>query len=59
MIFDSFANLVVRPKFKRFPESINVLEYRTLERVWYLFDPRRYARDHLAQYRALVDSLGR
>jgi cardiolipin synthase len=23
-----------------------VLEYRTLDRVWYIFDPRRYARDH-------------
>jgi cardiolipin synthase len=46
VIFDSFANLVVPPKFKRFPASINVLEYRTLDRVWYLFDPRRYARDH-------------
>jgi cardiolipin synthase len=46
VIFDSFANLVVPAKFKRFPESINVLEYRTLDRVWYLFDPRRYARDH-------------
>ncbi|HJZ48273.1 MAG TPA: phospholipase D-like domain-containing protein [Roseiflexaceae bacterium] len=46
VIFDGFANLVVPPKFKRFPKSINVIEYRTLERVWYLFDPRRYARDH-------------
>ena len=46
VIFDGFANLVVPPKFKRFPESINMIEYRTLERVWYLFDPRRYARDH-------------
>ncbi|HEU5100271.1 MAG TPA: phospholipase D-like domain-containing protein [Roseiflexaceae bacterium] len=46
VIFDSFANLVVSPKFKRFSHAINVLEYRTLDRVWYLLDPRRYARDH-------------
>jgi cardiolipin synthase A/B len=46
VIFDSFANLVVPPHFKRFPATIHTLEYRTLERVWYLLDPRRYARDH-------------
>jgi cardiolipin synthase len=46
VIFDSFANLVVPPKFKRFPATINSLEFRTLDRAWYLFDPRRYARDH-------------
>jgi len=46
VIFDSFANLVVSQKFKRFPESINTLEFRRLDRVWYWLDPRRYARDH-------------
>lgn len=46
VIFDSFANLVVPPAFKRFSDAINVLEYRTLDRAWYLLDPRRYARDH-------------
>ena len=46
VIFDSFANLVVSPSFKRFPATIQKLEYRTLERVWYALDPRRYARDH-------------
>jgi cardiolipin synthase len=46
VIFDSFANLVVPPGFKRFPEAINTLEFRTLDRVWYWLDPRRYARDH-------------
>ena len=46
VIFDKFANMVVPPSFKRFPATINVLEYSTLERPWYLFDPRRYARDH-------------
>ncbi len=46
VIFDGFANLVVPPHFKRFPITINMLEYRTLRQVWYIFDPRRYARDH-------------
>lgn len=46
VIYDGFANLVVSPTFKRFAPAINVLEYRTLNRVWYIFDPRRYARDH-------------
>jgi cardiolipin synthase len=46
VIFDSFANLVVPPGFKRFPEEVNALEFRTLEYVWYFLDPRRYARDH-------------
>lgn len=46
VIFDSFGNLVVPRKFKRFPATIHTLEFRTLERAWYLLDPRRYARDH-------------
>ena len=46
VIFDGFANLIVPSSFKRFPETINTIEYRTLERVWYALDPRRYARDH-------------
>jgi cardiolipin synthase len=45
-IYDGFANLIVPPRFKRFPATINALEYRSLERVWYALDPRRYARDH-------------
>ena len=46
VIFDSFANLVVPRRFKRFPPQIKVLEHRLLPRVWQLLDPRRYARDH-------------
>lgn len=45
-IYDSFANLVVPPSFKRFAPPMHVLEYRTLERARHLVDPRRYARDH-------------
>ncbi|MDQ5854063.1 MAG: phospholipase D-like domain-containing protein [Chloroflexota bacterium] len=46
VIFDSFANLVVPRRFKRFPPQLKVLEYRLLPRIWQLLDPRRYARDH-------------
>ena len=46
VIYDGFANLVVRPGFKHFPPSIHVLDYRSLAHAWYAFDPRRYARDH-------------
>ncbi len=46
VIFDGFANLIVRPSFKRFPPTIHTLEYRALARIWYALDPRRYARDH-------------
>jgi len=45
-IYDGFANLVVPPSFKRFPDTLSVFEYRSLDRVWYALDPRRYARDH-------------
>ena len=46
LIFDSFANLVVPRRFKRFAPELHALEYRVLPRVWQLLDPRRYARDH-------------
>lgn len=46
VIFDSFANLVVPRHFKRFPANVHTLKYRSLTRVWYALDPRRYARDH-------------
>ncbi|GAC1652839.1 MAG: phospholipase D-like domain-containing protein [Herpetosiphon sp.] len=46
VIYDGFANLVVRPAFKEFPKAVHCMEYRTLHRMWYVLDPRRYARDH-------------
>lgn len=46
VIFDSFGNLVVPRRFKRFPPLLYVLEYRLWPRIWQLLDPRRYARDH-------------
>jgi cardiolipin synthase len=45
-IFDSFGNLVVPRRFKRFPPEVQVLEYGALRRPWHLLDPRRYALDH-------------
>lgn len=44
IIFDSFANLVVPRRFKRFPAALHVLEYPLLS--WHPFHPRSYARDH-------------
>ena len=45
-IYDSFANLVVPPRFKRFPANIKVLSYPVYNAGWRVFDLRRYGRDH-------------
>jgi cardiolipin synthase len=45
-IFDSFANLVVPPRFKRLPAGIKVLRYPVYPAGWRFFDFRRYGRDH-------------
>ncbi len=45
-IYDSFANLVVSPRFKRFPSSMKVLPYPIYNAGWRVFDLRRYGRDH-------------
>ena len=45
-IYDSFANLVVSPRFKRFPPSIKVLPYPVYNAGWRFLDLRRYGRDH-------------
>ena len=46
VILDSFANLVVSPRFKRFPPAIKVLRYPVYAAGWRPFDLRRYGRDH-------------
>ncbi len=46
IIYDTFANLVVRPPFKRFPSNIKVLAYPVYGAGWRFFDLRRYGRDH-------------
>ncbi len=46
VIFDSFANLVVGPRFKQFPPSIRVLRYPVYNAGLRFFDLRRYGRDH-------------
>ena len=46
VIYDSFANLVVRPGFKRFPAPVRVLAYPVYPAGWRFFDLRRYGRDH-------------
>ena len=46
LIYDAFANLVVSPRFKRFPRPIKVLRYPVYTAGWRPFDLRRYGRDH-------------
>src|SRR3954454_14259141 len=46
LIYDAFANLVVSPRFKRFPSGIKVLRYPVYAAGWRPFDLRRYGRDH-------------
>ncbi|WP_240771374.1 phospholipase D-like domain-containing protein [Nocardioides sp. GY 10113] len=46
VIYDAFANLVVSPRFQRFPSSIKVLRYPVYPAGWRFFDFRRYGRDH-------------
>jgi cardiolipin synthase len=45
-IYDGFANLVVSPRFKRFPPNMKVLRYPVYPAGWRIFDLRRYGRDH-------------
>ena len=45
-IYDGFANLVVSPRFKRFPPGMKVLKYPVYGAGWRFFDLRRYGRDH-------------
>lgn len=46
IIFDSFANLVVPARFKRFSSSIHVLAYPLFSWPWHPFHLSSYARDH-------------
>lgn len=46
VIYDSFANLVVRPPFKHFPATVKVLAFPVYSAGWRFFDLRRYGRDH-------------
>ncbi len=45
VVYDGFANLVVKPAFLRFPASVHVLRY-PLFSGWMLASPRRWGRDH-------------
>ena len=45
-IYDSFANAVVPPRFKRFGPRMQVLAYPVYSAGWRFFDLRRYGRDH-------------
>lgn len=45
-IYDGFANLVVSPRFKKFPPNLKVLRYPIYPAGWRPFDLARYGRDH-------------
>ena len=46
VIYDGFANLVVSPRFKRFPANMKVLRYPVYTAGFRFFDLGRYGRDH-------------
>nr|BBH85793.1 cardiolipin synthase [Thermosporothrix sp. COM3] len=47
VIFDAFGNLVVPRAFKSsFPKNVHLFEFMPVQRIWHIFDPRRYALDH-------------
>ncbi|GAB3665966.1 phospholipase D-like domain-containing protein [Nocardioides korecus] len=46
VIYDSFANLVVSPRFKHFPAGVKVLAFPVYSAGWRFLDLRRYGRDH-------------
>jgi len=45
VVYDQFANLVVRPSFLRFPAPVHVLRYPLIS-SWKIFGPRHLGRDH-------------
>jgi cardiolipin synthase len=45
-IYDGLANLVVSPRFKRFPPTMKVLRYPVYPAGWKFYDVARYGRDH-------------
>ncbi|WP_212723099.1 phospholipase D-like domain-containing protein [Nocardioides jishulii] len=45
-IYDAFANLVVPPRFKRFPSNMSVLRFPIYNAGFRFWDFRHYGRDH-------------
>jgi cardiolipin synthase len=45
VIYDQFANLVVKPSFLRFPAPVHVLRYPLIS-SWKILSPRHLGRDH-------------
>lgn len=46
VVFDEFGNFVVPEAFKNFPPEVHLLRFRPINRLWHVFDPRRYSLDH-------------
>jgi cardiolipin synthase len=57
VIYDGFANLVVSPRFKRFPANLKVLRYPVYTAGFRFFDLGRYGRDH-RKILVVDDSIG-
>lgn len=46
VIYDGFANLVVSPRFLRFPKPVHVLRFPVFRLTPRMFSPRAWGRDH-------------
>lgn len=46
VVYDAFANLVVDPRFYRFPETVHVLRFPVVRPGMLLLQPRYFGRDH-------------
>jgi cardiolipin synthase len=46
VIYDAFANLVVNPRFLRFPENVRVLRFPVIRFTVRFLSPRAWGRDH-------------
>jgi len=46
VVYDVFVNLVVKPSFLRFPDSVHVLRYPIYAGGLNVLNPRSYGRDH-------------
>ena len=46
VIYDAFANLVVDPRFYRFPDTLHVLRFPAVRAGMLMLQPRYFGRDH-------------
>ena len=46
VIYDGFANLVVNPRFLRFPKTVHILRFPVIRHTVRILSPRAWGRDH-------------